>query len=84
MREVNLQSGQCRKYQVTTNSSHKQPVFDHRLQREFDVMLLGRAYAADMTYICRREGYLLSGASNLVYINPNDFEQRLLEMKQAA
>ena len=56
MREVNLQVGQRRRYQVTTSSSHKQPVFDPWLQREFDVAPLNRVYAADVTYICRREG----------------------------
>ena len=58
MCEVNLQAGQRRRYQVTTSSSHKQPVFDHRLQREFDVAPLNRVYAADVTCICRREGWL--------------------------
>ena len=37
---------------------NKQPVFDHRLQCEFDVAPLNRVYAADVTYICRREGWL--------------------------
>ena len=37
MREAGVQVRHRKKYKVTTNSNHKQPVFDNLLQRQFDV-----------------------------------------------
>ena len=36
MREAGVQVRHRKKYKVTTNSNHKQPVFDNLLQRQFD------------------------------------------------
>ncbi len=58
MREAGVQAKQRRKYKVTTNSNHKQPVFDNLLQREFDVPQIDQVYAADVTYILTQEGWL--------------------------
>jgi len=58
MREANVQMGQCKKYKVTTNSIHKEPVFDNVLDREFDVSSPDRAYVADITYVWTQEGWL--------------------------
>jgi putative transposase len=58
MREAGVRVRQRKKYKVTTNSNHKQPVYDHLLQREFDVAQIDRAYVADITYIWTREGWL--------------------------
>jgi len=43
---------------VTTNSNHKQPVYDNLLQRQFDVPHPDQVYAADVTYIWTQEGWL--------------------------
>lgn len=45
-----------KKYKVTTNSEHNQPVFDNLLKREFDVAQPDKAYVADITYIWTQEG----------------------------
>ena len=58
MREADVQVRHRKKYKVTTNSNHKQPVFDNLLQRQFDVAQIDQVYAADITYIWTREGWL--------------------------
>ncbi len=37
MQEAGVQVRQRKKYKVTTNSNHKQPMFDNLLARQFDV-----------------------------------------------
>jgi transposase InsO family protein len=58
MREAGVRVRQRKKYKVTTNSNHKQPVYDNLLQREFDVAQTDQAYVADITYIWTQEGWL--------------------------
>ena len=58
MREADVQVRHRRKYKVTTNSNHKQPVFDNLVQRQFDVPEADRVYVADITYIWTQEGWL--------------------------
>jgi transposase InsO family protein len=58
MREAGVTARQRRKYKVTTNSNHQQPVFESRLNREFDVAELDQVYAADVTYVWTQEGWL--------------------------
>jgi transposase InsO family protein len=45
-----------KKFKVTTNSDHKQTVFDNVLAREFTAVEPDRAYVGDITYIWTREG----------------------------
>ena len=58
MREADVRVRQRKKYKVTTNSNHKQPVYDNLLQRDFDVAQIDQAYVADITYIWTQEGWL--------------------------
>ena len=58
MREVGVQVRHRKKYTVTTNSNHPQPVFDHLLERQFDVPHTDQVYASDVTYIWTQEGWL--------------------------
>jgi transposase InsO family protein len=58
MREAGVTARQRRKYKVTTNSNHQQPVFENRLNREFDVAEPDQVYAADVTYVWTQEGGL--------------------------
>ncbi|MCU7913828.1 MAG: IS3 family transposase [Candidatus Thiodiazotropha sp. (ex Lucinoma aequizonata)] len=51
MREAGVSVKERKKYKVTTNSNHKQPVFKNLLERQFDVAQTDQAYAADVTYI---------------------------------
>jgi len=47
-----------KKCKVTTNSNHKQPVFDNVLDRQFDVDRPDQAYVGDITYLWTQEGWL--------------------------
>jgi len=58
MREAKLQVKHRKKYKVTTNSNHKQPVFDNVLDRQFDVEQPDRFYVGDITYLWTQEGWL--------------------------
>ncbi len=58
MKKVGVSVKRRKKYKVTTNSNHKQPVFDNVLTREFDVQQPNQAYVSDITYVWTREGWL--------------------------
>ena len=49
MREANVFVRYRKKYKVTTNSNHKQPVFENVLNRQFQVSEPNRAYVSDIT-----------------------------------
>ena len=58
MREAGVQVRHRKKFKVTTNSDHKQPVFDNLLNRQFYVPQTDQVYASDVTYIWTQEGWL--------------------------
>ena len=58
MREAGVKARYRRKYRVTTNSNHRQPVFENVLEREFDVSAPDQAYVSDITYVWTQEGWL--------------------------
>ena len=58
MREADVKVRHRKKFKVTTNSNHKQPVFGNLLNRQFDVQQPDQVYAADVTYIWTQEGWL--------------------------
>lgn len=58
MKEAGVKVKHKKKYKVTTNSNHKQPVFDNLLEREFAVEKPDQVYASDITYIWTQEGWL--------------------------
>ena len=58
MKEANVKARYKKKYKVTTNSNHKQPVFDNLLKREFAVNELDTVYASDISYVWTQEGWL--------------------------
>jgi putative transposase len=58
MKEASVQVKSRKKYKVTTDSNHKQPVFDHVLERQFDVDQPDQVYVGDITYIWTQEGWL--------------------------
>ncbi len=55
MREANVQVRHRKKYKVTTNSNHKQPVFENLVKRDFDIERPDQVYAADITYVWTQE-----------------------------
>ncbi len=58
MKEAGIKARYRKKYKVTTNSNHQQPVFDNVLNREFAVAAQDQAYVSDITYIWTQEGWL--------------------------
>ncbi len=58
MREAGVRARYRKKYKVTTNSNHKQPVFDNVLGRDFAASEPDQAYVSDITYIWTQEGWL--------------------------
>ncbi len=58
MQEADVPVRRRKKYKVTTNSNHKQPVFDNLVKRQFDVPQQDRVYVSDVTYVWTQEGWL--------------------------
>lgn len=58
MKEAGVAVKHRKKYKVTTNSNHKQPVFKNILKREFNVEGSNQAYVGDITYLWTQEGWL--------------------------
>jgi putative transposase len=61
MREEKIRAKASRRYRVTTQSGHKEPVAENILDRKFDVKAQSgrdRVWAGDITYIPTREGWL--------------------------
>jgi transposase InsO family protein len=48
----------ARKFKVTTDSKHKNPISPNLLNREFDVKQANSVYVGDITYIQTKEGWL--------------------------
>lgn len=58
MREAGVRARYRKKYKVTTNSNHKQPVFENVLERAFTVEKPDQVYVSDITYLWTQEGWL--------------------------
>lgn len=58
MKKAQIQSKRHRKFVVTTNSNHKYPIVENKLNREFHARLLGEVWVSDITYIQTTEGWL--------------------------
>jgi putative transposase len=58
MREAGVKARYRKKYKVTTNSNHKQPVFENVLEREFSAVKPDQVYVSDITYLWTQEGWL--------------------------
>jgi transposase InsO family protein len=58
MKEAGVWVRYRKRFKVTTDSQHQQPVFENRLQRQFDVTEPDRVWASDITYCWTGEGWL--------------------------
>jgi len=58
MREAGVWVRYRRRYRVTTNSKHDQPMFENRLERQFAVEAPDQVYADDITYVWTAQGWL--------------------------
>ena len=57
MKQEHLRSIVRKRYKVTTNSSHKYPVVENKLNREFTVKEENMAWVSDITYISTTQGW---------------------------
>lgn len=57
MKLEHLRSIVRKRYKVTTNSSHKYPVVENKLNREFTVKEENMAWVSDITYISTTQGW---------------------------
>lgn len=58
MQKMNLRSVVKKKFNTTTDSSHKFPVPENKLDRNFKPGTLGAAWVSDITYIRTKQGWL--------------------------
>lgn len=58
MKLAGVKAKQQKRFKVTTNSNHGQPVFENLLDREFSVEQPDQVYASDITYVWTQEGWL--------------------------
>ena len=58
MLEAGVQVKYRKKYKVTTDSHHKQPILENKLNRQFGVARPDQAYMSDITYIWTQESWL--------------------------
>jgi transposase InsO family protein len=58
MRENNMRSITKKKFKITTNSKHNNPVFNNILNRQFEVEKPNKVWVSDITYIYTNEDWL--------------------------
>ncbi len=58
MCEAGVSVRRKKKYKVTTDSGHQNPVYPNVLKRRFNVSQIDRVYVSDITYIRTRKGWL--------------------------
>lgn len=58
MREAQIRAKSARKWRATTQSSHRMPIAENTLNREFSVTQPNRVWAGDITYVWTAEGWL--------------------------
>jgi transposase InsO family protein len=58
MRRHGLRSKTAKRFRATTNSKHRLPVADNILSREFSPKAPDRVWAADITYVPTKDGWL--------------------------
>lgn len=58
MKKMGLRSCTVKKYKATTNSKHKQPVYENVLNRGFKVQAPNKVWVTDITYIATLQGWV--------------------------
>lgn len=62
MQREGITASRCRKFCVTTDSKHDDPIADNVLDREFDVALPNSTWVTDVTYVWTLQGWLYLAA----------------------
>ena len=58
MKKANIYSRRHKQFVVTTDSNHKYPVVENKLNRNFQPAILDKVWVSDITYIPTNEGWL--------------------------
>lgn len=58
MKEMGLKAVATRKFKVTTDSEHSNPVFKNVLNRDFSTTAVNQKWVGDITYVATDEGWL--------------------------
>jgi len=58
MKKDQIRSKTVKKYKVTTDSKHRYPTVENKLNRNFCVNAIGQVWVSDITYIWTNEGWL--------------------------
>lgn len=58
MRENRIRAKQARRFKLTTDSNHEEPVAGNLLQRRFEVEEPNKVWVSDITYICTSAGWM--------------------------
>lgn len=58
MKQNRIRSVHAKKYVVTTNSKHKYPIVENKLDRNFSAQNIAQAWVSDITYIRTMKGWL--------------------------
>jgi len=58
LKHLNLAAVAGKKYRVTTDSNHNNPIFDNVLKRDFIARGINEKWVGDITYIPTKEGWL--------------------------
>jgi len=65
MQKAGIVAKRRRKFRVTTDSKHKDPIAPNLLERRFDVALPDTAWVTDVTYVWTLQGWLYLAAINM-------------------
>jgi len=58
MQEAQVSVRHRKRYKVTTDSKHNQPIFENLVDRQFQVEKRDQVYVSDITYLWTQEGWL--------------------------
>jgi transposase InsO family protein len=58
MKKAQIKSKTVKKFKATTDSAHKYPIVENKLNRNFSVHSIGQVWVSDITYIWTTEGWL--------------------------
>ena len=58
MRKLGLLARRPKRFRVTTDSAHDQPIAENVVDRKFEAAQPNRVWSTDITYVWTREGWL--------------------------
>ena len=58
MKKAQIRSKTVKKFKATTDSKHRYPIVENKLNRDFKVDEIGKVWVSDITYIWTQQGWL--------------------------